>query len=100
MDRPFANYSRYIRPGAVRIGSTSSNSAVDISAYKNTNDTVAVVMLNTLSSSDTVNYSTSGIGGTSGTVTPFLTNRQPGEPAGPATAADLPVTTPAAADAG
>jgi len=70
----FANYSRYIRPGAVRIGSTSSNSGVDISAYKNTDGTVAVVALNTLSSSDTISYSTSGIGGTSGTVTPWLTN--------------------------
>jgi O-glycosyl hydrolase len=70
----FANYSRYIHPGAVRIGSTSSNSGVDISAYKNTDGTVAVVALNTLSSSDSINYSTSGIGGTSGTVTPWLTN--------------------------
>jgi len=70
----FANYSRYIRPGAVRIGSTSSNSGVDISAYKNTNGTIAVVALNTLSSADTINYTTSGIGGTSGTVTPWLTN--------------------------
>jgi O-glycosyl hydrolase len=70
----FANYSRYIRPGAVRIASTSSNSGVDISAYKNTDGTVAVVALNTLSSSDAISYSTSGIGSTSGTVTPFLTN--------------------------
>jgi O-glycosyl hydrolase len=70
----FANYSRYIHPGAVRIGATSSNSGVDISAYKNTDGTVAVVALNTNSSSDTINYSTSGIGGTSGTVTPWLTN--------------------------
>jgi O-glycosyl hydrolase len=70
----FANYSRYIHPGAVRIGSTSSNTGVDISAYKNTDGTTAVVALNTLSSSDTINYSTSGIGGTSGTVTPWLTN--------------------------
>ncbi len=70
----FANYSRYIRPGAVRIGSTSSSGGVDISAYKNTDGTTPVVVLNTLSSSDTIGYSTSGIGGTSGTVTPFLTN--------------------------
>lgn len=70
----FANYSRYIHPGAVRISSTSSNSGVDISAYKNTDGTVAVVALNTLSSSDTINYTTTGIGGTSGTVTPWLTN--------------------------
>jgi O-glycosyl hydrolase len=70
----FANYSRYIHPGAVRIGSTSSNSGVDISAYKNTDGTIAVVALNTLSSSDTISYTTSGIGGSSGTVTPWLTN--------------------------
>jgi O-glycosyl hydrolase len=70
----FANYSRYIRPGAVRIGATSSNSGVDISAYKNTNGTIAVVALNTLTSADTINYTTSGIGDTSGTVTPWLTN--------------------------
>jgi O-glycosyl hydrolase len=70
----FANYSRYIHPGAVRIGATSSNSGVDISAYKNTDGTVAVVALNTNSSSDAISYSTSGIGGTSGTVTPWLTN--------------------------
>jgi O-glycosyl hydrolase len=70
----FANYSRYIHPGAVRIAATSSNSGVDISAYENTDGTVAVVALNTNGSSDTINYSTSGIGGTNGTVTPWLTN--------------------------
>jgi O-glycosyl hydrolase len=70
----FANYSRYIHPGAVRIAATSSNSGVDISAYKNADGTVAVVALNTNASSDSINYSTSGIGGTSGTVTPWLTN--------------------------
>ena len=70
----FGNYSRYVRPGAVRIGASSSNSGVQISAYKNTNGTVAVVAVNTLSSSDTISYATSGIGGTSGTVTPYLTN--------------------------
>jgi hypothetical protein len=70
----FANYSRYIHPGAVRIGATSSNSGVDLSAYKNTDGTVAVVALNTSSSSDAISYATSGIGGTSGTVTPWLTN--------------------------
>src|SRR6185437_5773477 len=55
----FANYSRYIHPGAVRIAATSSNSGVDISAHKNTDGTVAVVALNTNSSSDAINYSTS-----------------------------------------
>ena len=39
----FANYSRYIHPGAVRIAATSSNGGVDISAFKNTDGTVAIV---------------------------------------------------------
>ena len=69
----FANYSRFIRPGAVRISATSSNSGVDISAFKNTDGSVAIVVLNNNSSSDTVNYSMSGTG-SSGTVTPYLTN--------------------------
>jgi O-glycosyl hydrolase len=71
----FANYSRYVRPGAVRIAATSSNSGVDLTAFKNTNGTIAVVALNTLSSSDAITYSLSGTGTPNGaTVTPYLTN--------------------------
>jgi O-glycosyl hydrolase len=71
----FANYSRYIRPGAVRIGATSSNSNVDISAFKNTNGTIAVVALNNATSADTIGYSLSGSGvPSSSTVTPYLSN--------------------------
>ena len=80
----FANYSRYVRPGAVRIGATSSNSAVDLTAFKNTDGSVAVVALNTAASADPITYSLSGTGTPSGaTVTPYLTNassdtRRPG----------------------
>ena len=71
----FANYSRYIHPGAVRIAATSSNSGVDISAFKNTDGTVAVVALNTGTSADPITYSLSGTGTPNGaTVTPYLTN--------------------------
>jgi O-glycosyl hydrolase len=71
----FANYSRYVRPGAVRIAAASSNSGVDLTAFKNTNGTIAVVALNTLSSSDAITYSLSGTGTPNGaTVTPYLTN--------------------------
>jgi O-glycosyl hydrolase len=70
----FANYSRYIRPGAVRIAASSGNSALDLSAYKNTDGSVAVVVLNTASSADTVNYALTGTGVASGTATPVLTN--------------------------
>ena len=71
----FANYSRYVHPGAVRIGAASSNSAVDLAAFKNTDGTVAVVALNTGTSADPVTYSVSGTGTPNGaTVTPYLTN--------------------------
>ncbi len=70
----FANYSRYIHPGAVRIGATSSNGGLNISAYKNTDGTVAVVVLNTAQSADTVGYSLTGTGFTAGTAVPVLTN--------------------------
>jgi O-glycosyl hydrolase len=71
----FANYSRYIRPGAVRIGATTSSSAVDLTAFKNTDGSIAIVALNTGTSADPVTYSLSGTGTANGaTVTPYLTN--------------------------
>jgi O-glycosyl hydrolase len=71
----FANYGRYVQPGAVRIGSTSSNSSVPIVAFKNTNGTIAIVALNNLTSSDSITYSLSGTGTANGaTVTPWLSN--------------------------
>jgi O-glycosyl hydrolase len=71
----FANYSRYVHPGAVRIGATSSNGSVTLTAFKNTDGTIAIVALNTLSSSDAITYSLSGTGTPNGaTVTPVLTN--------------------------
>ncbi len=71
----FANYSRYVRPGAVRIAATSSSSAVDLTAFKNTDGSVAIVALNTAASADPMTYSLSGTGTVNGaTVTPYLTN--------------------------
>jgi O-glycosyl hydrolase len=71
----FANYSRFIRPGAVRIGASSPNSAVDLSAFKNPDGSLAVVALNTGSGSDTVTYSLANTGVSNGaTVSPYLTD--------------------------
>ena len=71
----FANYSRYIHPGAVRIGASSSNGAVNLSAFKNTDGSLTIVALNTGNSSDPITYSLAGTGVASGaTVTPYLTN--------------------------
>ena len=71
----FANYSRYIHPGAVRIGASSSTNSVDLSAFRNTDGSLAVVALNTGSSADTISYSLANTGVANGaTVTPYLTN--------------------------
>jgi O-glycosyl hydrolase len=71
----FANYSRYIRPGAVRIAATTSGSGVDLTAFKNPDGSVAIVALNTAASADPITYSLSGTGTANGaTVTPYLTN--------------------------
>jgi O-glycosyl hydrolase len=70
----FANYSRYIKPGAVRIAASSGNGALELSAYKNPDGTIAVVALNTASSADTVNYALTGTGVAGGTATPVLTD--------------------------
>ncbi|MFC1436371.1 RICIN domain-containing protein [Streptacidiphilus sp. N1-3] len=71
----FANYSRYIHPGAVRIGASSSNNSVELSAFRNTDGSLAVVALNTGGSADTIGYSLANTGVANGaTVTPYLTN--------------------------
>ena len=71
----FANYSDFVRPGAVRIAAASSNSAVEMTAFRNTNGTVAIVALNTATSADPITYSLSGTGTPNGaTVTPYLSN--------------------------
>ncbi|HEY3872914.1 MAG TPA: cellulose binding domain-containing protein [Actinocrinis sp.] len=70
----FANYSRYIHPGAVRIATTTTNSGLDISAFKNTDGTIAVVVLNTATSADTVNYALSGTSFTGGSATPVVSD--------------------------
>jgi O-glycosyl hydrolase len=69
------NFSDFVRPGAVRIGASTSDGNLTLDAFKNTNGTISVVVLNTGSSSDTVSYSLSGTGTANGaTVTPYLTN--------------------------
>jgi glucuronoarabinoxylan endo-1,4-beta-xylanase len=71
----FANYSRFIRPGAVRIGASSGDSNLQVSAYKNTNGTVSIVVLNTANNAITASSSLQNMGLADGTtVTPYLTN--------------------------
>jgi O-glycosyl hydrolase len=71
----FGNFSRYVRPGAVRIGATTSDGNLTLDAFKNTNGSISVVALETGTSSDPVTFSLSGTGVANGaTVTPWLTN--------------------------
>jgi len=69
-----ANYSRFVRPGAVRISATSAASGLSVSAYRNTDGSVVLVALNTASSATTAGYSVANTGSSTGTVTPYLTD--------------------------
>jgi hypothetical protein len=69
-----AGYSRFIRPGATRIAATTGDGNLKVSAYKNTDGSVALVVLNTGTSSTSATYTLSNAGLSSGTVTPYLTN--------------------------
>jgi glucuronoarabinoxylan endo-1,4-beta-xylanase len=70
-----ANYSRFVRPGAVRIGATTTDTGLDLTAFRNRNGSVAIVVLNTNTSADTVSFSLQNLrlpGWSS--VTPFVTD--------------------------
>ncbi|MEU0091937.1 glycoside hydrolase family 30 beta sandwich domain-containing protein [Kribbella sp. NPDC006257] len=69
-----ANYSRFIRPGAGRIGATTSAASLKTSAFRNTDGSVVVVALNTATSSNQLSFSVANVGFTAGSVTPYLTN--------------------------
>ncbi|MFJ8590195.1 glycoside hydrolase family 30 beta sandwich domain-containing protein [Streptomyces sp. NPDC093598] len=69
-----ANYSRFIRPGATRVGATTSGTDLKLSAFRNTDGTVTVVALNAATSATPVSFSLRNIGFTTKTATPYLTN--------------------------
>ena len=71
----FANYSDFVRPGAVRIGATSSDSNLLLTAFRNTNGTVAIVAVNQNASADPVTFSLTGTGVANGAVaTPYVSD--------------------------
>ncbi|KAK5664179.1 hypothetical protein OQA88_395 [Cercophora sp. LCS_1] len=55
----FANWSRYVRPGAVRVGANSP-SGVRVAAFRNTDGTVAVVAISTGSGATNVSIKVAG----------------------------------------
>ncbi|KAI1268461.1 glycoside hydrolase family 30 protein [Xylariaceae sp. FL1019] len=55
----FANWSRYVRPGAIRLG-TSGGSGVKSTAFKNADGSLAVVVISTGTSASAVSIKVSG----------------------------------------
>lgn len=56
-----AQYSKYVRPGAYRVSCTDSTAnGIQISAYKNTDGTVAIVAINGNNSATSQNFQISG----------------------------------------
>lgn len=71
----FANYSRFIHPGAVRIGATSGDPNLEVTAYKNTDGTLSVVVLNQAYTAIPATFSLSGVTlPTSPVATPYITD--------------------------
>lgn len=66
----FANYSRFVRPGAVRIGTSDSNSNLEVLAFRNRDGSLAVVVLNTATTAQPATFAT----GRSGAAIPYLTD--------------------------
>jgi O-glycosyl hydrolase len=69
-----ASYSRFIRPGAVRTAASSGDGNLKVSAYRNSDGSTVVVVLNTATSAISTNYTLTNTGLSNGTVTSFLTN--------------------------
>jgi len=71
----FANFSRFVRPGAVRIGATTTDSGLTIDAFRNTDKSVAVVALNTAAGPSPVTFKLQNTAIPNGAVvTPYLTD--------------------------
>ena len=70
------NYSRYVRPGAVRIGANSGDGNMLVTAFKNTDGSYALVVDNHESSPVPTTISLPAL--TSGTATPYVTNDSEG----------------------
>ncbi|MGH2886256.1 MAG: glycoside hydrolase family 30 beta sandwich domain-containing protein, partial [Solirubrobacteraceae bacterium] len=68
----FAGYSRFIRPGAVRIGTTTSRAGLEVSAFRNSDGSSAVVVLNSTHSRQLATFSLRGLDAEH--VTPYLTD--------------------------
>ncbi|MFE1943003.1 glycoside hydrolase family 30 protein [Streptomyces massasporeus] len=93
-----ANYSRFIRPGATRIGAGTSDADLRLSAFRDPDGSVTVVALNAAATATPVSFSLRNIGFTSGTATPYVTDNSRStarQQAVPVTGGSLKATVPA-----
>jgi O-glycosyl hydrolase len=67
-----ASYSRFIRPGAVRIETTTSDAGLEVSAFRNSDESIAVIVLNSAHSRQAATFSLRGL--RAAHVTPYLTD--------------------------
>lgn len=70
----FANYSRYIRPGAVRLGATTTDGNLEVTAFRNTDGSDSVVVINTGTTADTASVSLQNLNNSSTFTVPYLTD--------------------------
>lgn len=67
-------FSRFIRPGSIMLGSTSSDSTLQVTAVSPTTGNVAVVLANAGRNSHTVTVSLTGLSNQPASVTPYRTS--------------------------
>lgn len=65
-----ASFSKFVRPGAVRLGATSSDSSLAVSAFRNLDGVVAIQVINNSTSSTPLTVDL----GQSGQATPYTTS--------------------------
>jgi glucuronoarabinoxylan endo-1,4-beta-xylanase len=70
----FVNYSRFIRPGAVRLAASSPDGNLRVSSFRNTDGSVIVVALNAATAAQATTFTLANTGLSTATATPFLTN--------------------------
>jgi O-glycosyl hydrolase len=68
----FAGYSRFVRPGAVRIGASTADGSLEVTAFRNVGGSIAVVVLNTAADAQTATFRLRHAGGV--LALPYLTD--------------------------
>lgn len=68
----FAGYSRFIRPGAVRIEAATRRAGLGVSAFHNTDGSTVIVVLNRAHRRQDASFSLRGV--RAGSVDPYLTD--------------------------